>query len=417
MIAIWVRIGCRNLAKNQRRTVFTILAVMLGYAAVNLFGGYTNYIFTGMREGYVHAYANGHLAIFKPGFLEAVSRQTEAHLFTAAETRAVRDILLKDERVVLVSPQLEIFGLASNGRETAIFSGLGRVPGDIDRIRQAATSFVGRLEMFDGEPLRDSAPFHVGLSGGLADKLGLAFGSDLVIMATTVEGHLNALDAQMAQRFDAPFEVLDDKLIETPLRFAQRLYDTDGADRLIVLLQNAAQTQAVQNDLDEQLRQAGHAVDIRPWQQMCPSYLRVRGMFVVMFTFLFVIVLVIVALSVVNTIGMSVIERTREIGTLRALGLKRSGVLVMFATESAMLGLAGSTAGFVLTLVVIAAIRLLGLDWDPPVVTRRVPFEIHLSLTYLACSLVFLVGLSMLAACLPSRRAARMRIVDALGHV
>lgn len=417
MIRTWLSISCRNLVKNRRRSAFTILAVSLGYASINLFGGYFNYIFTGMREGYVHAYAHGHLNIFKQGFLDTVVHTPEEHLFSAGELEKIGRISLGDERVVLVSPLLEISGLVSNGEVSAIFTGLGRVPEDVAAMRRQASSFVGQLEMFDGEPLCQETPSAIGISGGLAAKLGLPPGSDLVVLATTVDGHINAMDAQVVQVFDAPFEILDDKLLEVPLRFARSLYDTEGADRLVLLLRDASMTSAVKNDLSARLREAGLAVDIRQWDKMCPSYLRIRGMFGVMFGFLFVIVLVIVVLSVVNTIGMSVIERTREIGTLRALGLKRRGVLVMFATESALLGLAGSLAGILLTLTVVALLRLTGLTWIPPVVTRRVPLEIHLGPTYMVVSLVALVLLSVLAAILPARRASRKGIIEALGHV
>jgi putative ABC transport system permease protein len=140
-------------------------------------------------------------------------------------------------------------------------------------------------------------------------------------------------------------------------------------------------------------------------------------MFSVLFTFLFTIVLMIVVLSVVNTVGMAVMERTREIGTLRALGLRRRGIVAMFAAESLLLGMIGAVVGAAMTVVTILAVRLSGPTWIPPNIPIRVPLEVHFVPAYLALSLVSLCLLCVFAAVLPARHASRMSIIDALGHV
>jgi putative ABC transport system permease protein len=137
----------------------------------------------------------------------------------------------------------------------------------------------------------------------------------------------------------------------------------------------------------------------------------------VIFTFLFVIVLVIVVLTVVNTISMAVMERTREIGTLRSLGLRRRGVVTLFAAESLLLAILGSLAGLVLTLAAWLGVHLGEPMWYPPTIAIGIPIELHLVPRYMLVTLVLLMILAVLAAFFPSRRAARMNVVDALGHV
>ena len=65
----WIKIAFRNLGKNRRRSFFTVLAIGLGFAAVNVFGGFTAYLFTSLEDGYIYAQGNGHLTVFKKGFL------------------------------------------------------------------------------------------------------------------------------------------------------------------------------------------------------------------------------------------------------------------------------------------------------------------------------------------------------------
>jgi putative ABC transport system permease protein len=195
------------------------------------------------------------------------------------------------------------------------------------------------------------------------------------------------------------------------------VYDIDGADRLVVLLRDPRQTRALREAWERELRGRGLPVEIRTWEELRISYLKNRNMFEVLFTFLFAIVFVIVVLSVVNTIGMAVMERTREIGTLRALGVKRRGIVGLFAVESALLGAFGSLLGAVLTAGAVLGVRLAQPTWIPPNIPKRVPLEIHLVPEYLLLSFACLVLLAVVAGAVPARRASRMPIIDALGHV
>jgi putative ABC transport system permease protein len=135
------------------------------------------------------------------------------------------------------------------------------------------------------------------------------------------------------------------------------------------------------------------------------------------FLFLFTIVLVIVVMSTVNTMSMAVLERTREIGTLRALGLKRRGVSLLFAMEGGMLGLLGSFIGIVLHVSVWAIIRAFAPTYTPPGISTPVPLIVNLGPRTMFLLLLFLVFLSLIAAIIPARRAAKQNVVDALGHV
>ena len=113
--------------------------------------------------------------------------------------------------------------------------------------------------------------------------------------------------------------------------------------------------------------------EIKTWNELSLFYSKVKGMFDMMFLFIFCIVLVIVVMSTVNTMGMAVLERTREIGTLRALGLKRRGVSMLFALEGGLLGLLGSLLGVVLHVVVWAVIRASRPTYTPPGISTPVP--------------------------------------------
>jgi putative ABC transport system permease protein len=413
----WIKIAFRNLGKNWRRSFFTILAIGLGYAAVNVFGGFTAYIFTILRDGYIYALGNGHLTIFKKGFLTHGKLSPVRYLLSVAEAQSIEEVLQGFSGVVLVTPQLHISGLLSNGEVSTVFIAAGRVPSDLRAINSHVQGMIGRLNMFTGKPLEDDILYGIGLSSGLAEQLQLRIDSDAVAMAPTVSGQVNALDVQVFQIFDSAIEFLNDKLMFVPLTFAQSLYDTTSIDRLTVLLKDTNQTESMKVALTDALAQHGLDAEIKTWKELAILYNKVKEMFDIIFLFIFMIVFIIAMMSIINTISMAVMERIREIGTLRALGVKRNSIVHLFSIESIMLGLFGCLLGIGLTLISWFIVKMLEPSWMPPIITQRLPLEIHLVPEYMSLSIPLLVILSIGAASFPARRAAHQSIVDALAHV
>jgi putative ABC transport system permease protein len=412
----WLKLAVRNLFRNGRRSLFTILAIGLGFLAVNALGGFTAYIFTSLQDSYIYAEANGHLTIFKTGFLGKGKLDPTQFLLDERQLGEIRAILAKQPEVVLSTPQLQISGLLSNGQVSTIFVASGRVPSDVAAIAEHAAGSIQRVKLYDGLPLSDKISYGIGVSHGLAQQLNLKLGATAVAMAPTVQGQINALDAQLFQLIDAPIEALEDKLATVPLQFAQDLYDTHSVDRITVLLNDTAAAYAVRDRLRTAMAEAGLDVEIKTWNELSPFYTKVKKMFDVIFLISFLIVFTIVVMSVVNTFTMAVMERTREIGTLRALGVKRRGIVALFSLESVVLGSFGVLLGAMLTLLVTYLIHVLEPTWIPPQIARRVPLQIHLVPLYWAISTTLLLLLSMLSAILPARKASHMAITNALGY-
>jgi putative ABC transport system permease protein len=112
-------------------------------------------------------------------------------------------------------------------------------------------------------------------------------------------------------------------------------------------------------------------------------------------------------------------ERTNEIGTIRALGSRRSGIRRQFVLEGALLGAAGASIGLVLAVLAGVLVNAAQLTWIPPANVSPVPFRLDLlgRPSLLVYTWLGLVLVASFAALLPANRAARLPIVDALRHV
>lgn len=409
----WMKLAMRNILRNKRRSFVTLIAIGVGFAAISLFRGYASNIYSGLETSAIRGEGLGHLTIYKAGWLEKGKSDPERYMFSKAEIERIAQLAKEEDGVILTSPQISLAGIVSNGTNSTIFLAQGVVPQDDRTIKGEWNNF----RPINGEGLHEEKTYGVEMAQDLAKYLNLGPGKDGVVMASTLSGQMNAMDIQVAGVYDTGSDATNDKYLRCTFAFAQSLYDTEKAEKMVVLLKETKDTWKMRDVLRAKLAASGIDTEIKTWNELSLFYSKVRGMFDMMFLFIFCIVLVIVVMSTVNTMGMAVLERTREIGTLRALGLKRRGVSMLFALEGGLLGLLGSFLGVVLHVTVWAVIKAHAPMYTPPGISTPVPLRVDLIPGSLIVLVLCLIFLSLAAAIIPARRAAGQNIVDALGHV
>lgn len=411
---MWLTISLRNIIKNRRRSLITILAIALGFAAINLFQGYVHRTYASLKHAAIHNEGLGHLTIFKKNFLTKGKLYPEKYSFSKSEAKKISALVKNHQKVELVTPRLSIAGIISNGRNSTIFIAQGLAPADDVKIRGDITRYAS----FDGVYLSDKERSGIVIGSELAEMLSLKKGEDAVILSNTFSGMANALDVNISGIFNTGASATNDKLLLMTIQHAQDLIDFHGAERLVVLLKDEnAQVDRAAAQLRKLLGENGFDVEIKTWYELSAFYNQVKGMFDMIFLFIFSIVLIIVVMSVINTMSMSVMERTREIGTMRALGFKRSGVKMLFSTEGLLLGLLGSTLGSAIFFAVYFFIMAAHPTYTPPASSTPVPLSVDLVIPAMIRNVLFMLALTMAAAFIPARRSSKISIVDALGHV
>jgi putative ABC transport system permease protein len=403
----FLRIAFRNVFRNTRRTALTVLVISFGAAALLLSGGFFAYNFDGLRETTIRN-GLGHLQI-----------STERHL-TQGEERPLenglegyarlQEWLESREHVRATTAEIAFVGLISNGEKSEAFLGSG-----VDPERERLMGFS--LNLKDGEGL--SADDDALLGVGLASALKATPGDVLTLMGTTTDGALNAVDVRVAGLYATGIREFDSRALKVSLRTAQRLLDTDRVTKVIVRLDATRHTEEVRSALVAAgLGPQGAGLGVRSWHELAHFYKQVVLLYDAIFLFLGVIIFILVVLSSSNTMMMSVFERVREIGTLMAFGTRRRHVLAIFVLEGAVLGVLGGLCGLAVSYGLIQVINGAGLIMPPPPsFSTGFPLEVKLVPSLFGGVFVLIVAVLTASAVLPAWKGARMRIVDALGHV
>jgi putative ABC transport system permease protein len=415
------KLAFRGLSRNCRRSFMTLLTIALGFAAIALFAGYTHNIYRGISRGAIHGEMLGHLTLSKPGMSKEGKLYPERYLLNDREVSKLSELLRNEPHVKLVAPRLAFSGLISNGRASTIFIAEGIEPSALQTLQNGIfTASEIKRGTFDNM-LKKLDPAHaeiVELSSGLAELLHIEKHGQAAMLVNTMSGQANALDVTLGGTFDTGNAGSNDKYALVSLALAQSLYDAAGhADRLTVLLDDVAQTEPMRKLIHDKLHAAGFELEIKSWNELSSFYNQVHGMFDMIFGFIFLIVLTVVVMSVANSMGMTVIERTREIGTLRSIGLRRAGVVRIFTTESLLLTLLGCASGLLITILVRYGINVADISYTPPNSVSATPLLIDLDVRRIVFTFVLMGIVATLAAWLPARRAAKMQIIDALGHI
>ena len=401
------KIALRNIFRNKRRTGLTLTAIVCGSVALILFGGFIQANYLGLRESTINSRL-GHIQIFKAGYDEEHAQAPEKFLISPQTVQQIGTILNETSGIEIVSSRLEFSGLLSNGSISAAVIGIG---GEIEKEAEMSAG----LTLIEGDTLFEEDVDKVQIGKGLAIALHANPGDVLTLLSTTAEGAINAVDVIVAGIFESFSKEYDERAMRMNLQHTQFLLDNEGVTNIVVLLDETARTDAVAKQLSTQFEQQGLQVEIKSWSELATFYHAVVDLYDGLFGFLQLIVMVIVFLGIANTMAMTVIERTAEIGTIRALGTPKRGVVVLFILEGMLLGIGGGVIGILLGMVAAKLITAGQFMMPPPPGSSRgFPIIIQIVPSILAISFLLALGASLLSSIYPALKAAQLKIVDAL---
>lgn len=406
----WWRLAARNLLRHSRRTVLTGSIVVVGYVAATMTAGFVAQTFRGLKDITIRG-QGGHLRVLASAASGKTDEEAATLLLDRAEelTRSVET----SPDVAMAMPRLAFFGLVAHGERSVGYMGTGTVPA-LERKATLAAEAVA-----EGSFLSDPEADEVMLGGGLARSLGARTGDLVTVMTTTPDGGLNAIDATVVAVLRWPIKELDDRILFLPYAPAARLLKAEGkATSIAVTLKPGVDLDAAAGALRARLHRDGVDASVKTWIEGAPFYVAVRRLYAAIFLFTGLVLATVVVLAAANTMTMSVFERTREIGTLLAIGMERRQVRRLFLAEGLLMGLGGSVVGAVASLLIRALLNAARITLPPPPGATS-GGVLHVELIPVAFVVGFaLMTLTLLAASWwPARRAARLDPVEALAHV
>lgn len=402
----------RNIWRNRRRTLLTSLAIAFGVMFLVFIQSYIKGVSESFLENMVRS-ETGHIRIAKEDYLRLERILPKEHLIF--DFMEIEDSIQDVAGIDTLTERIKFLLVLSRYEKSQPCVAVGIDPEKEKKFLDLENYLV------EGQYLDSSSSPEMLLGRKLADELGVSIGSELFVATTDINYSLYALTFTVKGIFQTGFDKIDKSLFYIPLESAQTLLDCPGAvHEILLLLKNPDAAIKTARDIEKKLEAEGHpGITAAPWKTH--YFVKFLSFAKSIRILLLVIVFLIVALVILNTMIMSVMERIHEIGIMKSFGMKEREIRLLFLVESFYIGIIGSLAGGGIGASVSFITQKTGLDFSAAFDRIKVPLPFVSSVYYpdftlyfLINSIVFGVVIALIAALYPAVKGSKMSPVQAL---
>jgi ABC-type lipoprotein release transport system permease subunit len=340
----------RNVWRNWRRTVIAGIAIALGLTFILMFDGFLG----GMNEalyGNTVKLQGGHVQVHAPGYREKMNRMP---LLPLADPGAAVEAATAQPEVIAVVQRIETGGMVSSREGT-----LSVVITGIEPEKEASVSLVAE-NVVQGRWLQSDDEDVLLIGQAMAERIEVTVGDRVTLVGRATHQQMRRRTMTIVGIYDLGIAEVEKSMVYVSLLEAQTLFDLrDQATEVAIHLEQVGQEPPVVERLQAAL--SGYEVDA--WDTLDPTTKEMMELEAQIMNMFGMVILLIAGVGILNLMLMVVFERTREIGLLAAMGLKRGETVVLFLLEGVLVGLLGALAGSVLGGAIGAHYGRVGIDW------------------------------------------------------
>jgi putative ABC transport system permease protein len=437
-------LALRNLLRQKRRTTFLAAAVAIGFAVVVILLGFSDGLVSNLKSNLSHAFGG-----------QVFVKAEEWNQYGKIVSKISQPGQI-DQALEAIKGSIQSFSRRSTVESTVVFgSRTARVSlSGVEWDRE--NNFRANLVAVAGSVPTSLGPDQILLNADTAFKLGASVGDDLLVKFKTLDGQQNVLDFTVAAVIKTAGGGLFSQDSYLTLSQANQMLGLGPLEyqALNIYLKDMSQQEQVAQSLEKTLMHVSHALvslradqksDANPMQKMLDQMLgenadtkkwigsqysvsilddfmsnfvslisAIQGIALV----IFLIMTSVTVIGISNTFRMILQERTVEIGTLRALGLRQKGILILFLEEAVAVMVLGLLGGGLIALVI--EFLLSGLPLGGEQMASMFLLQGHLSfqpgILELMSAILIILASGTLAAWSPARKASKLFPADALRH-
>ena len=390
----YLTLGFRNCWRQRRRNAFVLISIIVGTAGMISLGGYINRWRLTLSYDSIFLKNKGTVAIYRQDGLRMSKYDPKKFTFSESEQATIMSVLDADPRIEKKGKFLYGSGLASNGCASFPFeiSGYDAALDSSFRDRPEVVKWAMNLAKFtQGDRFAHyTQPNVVGVSKGLAKALGkestlggpaapavtdlkeycsgegaaerIAKDPNLQLMGLRMDRQMGALDVDIAHIYSTGLAMTDDAKLTAPLPMVQELFGTGQVSFITAYFDDHSDAKSKAKALQKAIHDQGLEVDVYAWDdsKSNPHFVGTMNFLYTIGFFFCLLILSVIVLSIINLTTMNAMERSREIGTLKAIGFDREAISAIFLFESIIIALLGCGGG--LTLAALATLGVNALE-------------------------------------------------------
>lgn len=391
------KIAFRNIFRQKRRSILTALTMLGGFVLASVAIGWAD----GAYNHIINMFTRnrlGHIQIHAKGYLDKPSLYKYIDLVEQLEKR-----IEQVKGVEAWSPRLYSVGLASMGEKSAAVRIIG-----IDPERENESTHFNR-KVVEGESFSQRPAGEVLLGKGLARRLNAKTGDEVVIVSQAADGSLANDLYRLKGIIQSGDNAQDSMAFYLHLADAQELLVMEGrVHEMVIIAEDLNKVRALSRAITKAIQNPDLVV--APWQEFAKSFYNAmradkRGNWIMIFT-----IILIVAIGVLNTVLMAVLERQREYGLLKAMGTRPKQILLLVLYEVNMLAILSIVTGSGLAYLANAWLSRHGISLSEPFSYGGMTFKTmyaEINIKSFLIPAIAVLGTACMVSFLPALKAAR----------
>ncbi len=407
------KLGLKNLTRQKRRNILIILVIAFAFSSYLLMDSLMN----GMEEmsfDNIKNYDTGNIQVAYPEYWEDREELLLENLIYLNQD--MEESIKSADGLLGVSPELRFKANLNNGIDEVAVRGVGI---SIEQYNQvfATQNYVVEGSMF--APGESKAV--IGVS--LAELMDLKVNDYITLLVRTKEDTFNTIDIEIAGLVRAPNPMINNGIVFVPLDVARQALNVGNAVSMITLKTVSGDEDKVTKELTDSFKNKNLDLKAYSWKESASSVIALSAAKKGGIGAILSVVLLIGMLGIINNVILSALERTSEIGMMKALGMREWEIVFVFMVEATGIGILGGLTGCLLGYAGVSALVKYGFsiayiggdgsEFGIPILDR-----IYGAWNYPAFSFLFILGvvIAVLSSILPAYWAAKKDPVKAIYH-
>ncbi len=346
------KLAFKNLIRHRNRTVVTAIiiafAIFIFILMDSMIGGMTEMSYNNIID-----YEAGHLQLVNQKYWEAEEELPLENLMVVNQ-----QVMTKTENIQgyqASSPELNFSARLNNGTNELPVIGKGIIPNRLMQVFELQDQFVVGEMFSPGE-------YKAVMGKRLADLLKLDKGDYITLLVKDKNETFNTIDAEIAGLLHTGNPNINNNIVYLPLDIVQQSLNVDNqVSKVIVRLENKDLALGVANQLENNLKAINDNWSVYSWDEL--EAVSVAGAKEMGNQMILAIILLIAAIAIINTVILAALERMKEIGMMKAMGLQRKEIIYTFVLESTGIGILGGIVGLILGAFGVWIFTIYGIDF------------------------------------------------------
>jgi len=337
-----IKLGLKNLTRQKRRNIITALVIAFAF----FFYLFVDSVLNGMEEmsfENIIDFETGHIQIANSDYWEEREELPLDNLIYLDQE--VQEGLEGIDELSGISPELRFTANLNNGIDELPVIGVGVYPEQYKKVFITQDYLVAGTMFSQGE-------YQAVMGVNLARLMDLKINDNITLLVRTKEDTFNAIDVEVVGLFNTPNPMINGSTVFIPLDIAQQSLNVENSVSLITLkLDQEKDSKTTIANLNRTFQRKDLNLRAYSWQESAEtvvalSVAKKSGIGVILS-----VVLLIGVIGIVNNIILSALERTEEIGMMKALGMKESEIVLTFMVEAVGIGILGGLLGCLLGVI------------------------------------------------------------------